>query len=126
MTHSQYDAKWVKSAIPLDSLEHSKCQRYASVDGAADNQCDVSAFDRTKVITCAENELIYRTDEISIQNTVRSMQKTRSTYSYWLSNVFFSVWDRVSGECITKIVIGRYDEQRRKVFHAAIDRNFLW
>lgn len=67
-----FNPDWLQYSTPYSS--HGKpilCDRYERIDDNNQNQlCDVNSFNRSKIVNCANEELIFRTDEVSIVNKV--------------------------------------------------------
>lgn len=88
VAHGEYQPDWLVNAIPMENGKYAKCYRYALMNATTWNtdsnvdRCNEMLFDRSKVVPCAKDELIYRTDEISIENAV-CLCEVEAIISHW-------------------------------------------
>lgn len=82
-----YATQWLQNAIPFDHGKPSKCHRFAEmpVDSNISQRiswgdkytedspqtCKETQFNRSKIIACADDGLIYRTNELTVVNEVK-------------------------------------------------------
>lgn len=89
--YSQYDTEWLKNAVPFMQSKPSKCYRYESTTNTeiipshitnSDRQTNIvnqfcakeESFNKSHIVRCNQDGLIFRTDEISIANEVMRNQ----------------------------------------------------
>lgn len=66
-----YNASWLRNAVPFSKERPSACYRYARISNKyTADQCTENHFNRSKEMRCTE--YVYKTDEVSILNDVKS------------------------------------------------------
>lgn len=97
-----YAPDWLPNAIPHNRGIPAKCLRYeytptannSIVDIDDHGTCAEDQFDRTKIYQCDVDQLVYKTDEVSIVNEVNSIAfifTSKSMITHPL-NVFSFIW----------------------------------
>lgn len=74
--HPQFEVEWMQNAIPFKNSKLMKCHRYEPMKlvNASDQQyCEKDVFNQSSIVRCDQNGLIYKTDEVSIVNSVSSL-----------------------------------------------------
>lgn len=95
-----YMTDWLQNVIPFDHGKPSKCLRYAEIPTVETNSsqrisqndkyiqdgfptCKETKFNRSKIIKCDDEGLIYRTNELTVVNEVNE-QKKRFCVTYFI------------------------------------------
>lgn len=65
---TDYKQPWVPNVIPFENEKPTRCTRYEVFSNLTTTMCTENDFNRSHVIGC--NDFVYKTDEISILNSV--------------------------------------------------------
>lgn len=83
MSQPNYNADWIANAIPITNSKPAKCHRYEKLSNEpnhgqqfhfdrfveSDNQiCPADLFNRSSIVRCDEDGLVYKTNEVTIAN----------------------------------------------------------
>lgn len=93
--HPQFEVEWMQNAIPFKNSKLMKCHRYEPMKlvNASDQQyCEKDVFNQSSIVRCDQNGLIYKTDEVSIVNSVSSliMNESRPRVFHWF--ILWNIW----------------------------------